>query len=120
MLIAILTLSLVTQTLGCFEEGIDYHGHDLNPGQYVSTESASACQAACQQTSGCEFWTWDSSYNNACWMKSGEGTKTENDRVTSGPKNCGTAPLDPSVSIFKGSKHYEATLYKIGLFSVLF
>ena len=85
----------------CFEVGVDYYGNDLEEGKYVSVPSAEACQASCQGASGCEFWTWDSSYNNACWMKSGEGTKTENDRVTSGPKNCGTTPSDPSVSIFK-------------------
>ena len=94
----IVTLCLISQTLGCFEKGIDYHGHDLNPGQYVSTSSAAACQSQCQQTSGCNFWTWDPGYRNACWMKTGQGAKKHNGRVTSGPKTCGTSPPSPSVS----------------------
>ena len=92
-------LSLIDTTLGCFEKGIDYHGHDLNPGRYVSTSSANACQSLCQQTSGCTFWTWDPGYKNACWMKKGQGAKTHNARVTSGPRTCGGPPT-PSVRIF--------------------
>lgn len=72
----------------CFDHGLDYYGGDLNPGQYVSTESAQACQDNCQQTSGCEFWTWSPNYYNACWRKSTQGEVQVNSAVISGPAYC--------------------------------
>ena len=31
----------------------------LDDGHYNSQASAEACQIECQNTNGCEFWTWD-------------------------------------------------------------
>ena len=81
----------------CFEIGIDYFGYDLEEGKYVSTPSAAACQANCQLTSGCEFWTWDPTYHNACWRKTAKGQVQQNSDVTSGPKYCeNPEPSDPN------------------------
>ena len=73
----------------CFDEGVDYFGNDLADGQFDSTSSAAECQTHCQQTQGCNFWTWDPGYNNACWKKSAKGPIQTNARLTSGPKTCG-------------------------------
>ena len=72
----------------CFEKGVDYFGNDLSNGQYKSTPTAAACQAHCQASPGCNFWTWDPGYNNACWKKTAKGPKKSVARLTSGPKNC--------------------------------
>ena len=105
----------------CFDHGIDYYGNDLEDGHYVSTGSAEACQINCQETSGCNFWSWDPSYHSACWKKYAKGiTKkiilfilfyfwnywflfTGEEKyapaVISGPKNCGdvtTEAPDPN------------------------
>ena len=116
----------------CFDEGVDYFGNDLEDGQFDSTSSAAECQTHCQQSQGCNFWTWDPGYNNACWKKSAKGPIQTNARLTSGPKTCAesnpttvppnstpdttTAPPDPTVSIIK-FKHYElSSLFKNGIF----
>ena len=57
----------------CFDHGIDYYGNDLDDGHYVSTGSAEACQINCQETSGCNFWSWDPNYHSACWKKYAKG-----------------------------------------------
>mgnify|MGYP001344427820 FL=1 len=31
----------------------------LDDGHYNSQASAEACQIECQNTNGCEYWTWD-------------------------------------------------------------
>jgi len=72
----------------CFEKNTDYHGSDLESGRYVSTESAGACQTSCQNTDGCEYWTWTPSYHNACWRKYGKGDVRSHYGITSGPKHC--------------------------------
>ena len=33
----------------------------LDDGHYNSQASAEACQIECQNTNGCEYWTWDPS-----------------------------------------------------------
>ena len=43
----------------CFDYGIDYAGFDMKPGQFTSQKSAEECQIKCQDTAGCQFWTWD-------------------------------------------------------------
>jgi len=79
-------LLLVTPTVfsdSCFEVGVDYYGNDLEEGKYVSVPSAQACQASCQGTAGCEFWTWDPTYHNACWRKTAKTQTASNPDVTS-------------------------------------
>merc|ERR1712215_462565 len=72
----------------CFEEGIDYIGHDINEGHYVSTPTAAECQKTCQRSAACQYWTWDPTYHTACWMKTAKDQTTVNSKVTSGPKYC--------------------------------
>ena len=43
----------------CFEYKTNYYGFDMEDGQYNSQASAEACQIECQNTNGCEYWTWD-------------------------------------------------------------
>ena len=95
-----LTLLLLTVPTvlsdSCFEVGVDYFGNDLEEGKYVSVPSAEACQASCQGTSGCEFWTWDPTYHNSCWRKTAKTQTQSNPVVTSGPKYCDTPQPDPN------------------------
>ena len=72
----------------CFDHDIDYFGNDLNPGQFISTETAFDCQESCQKTSGCYFWTWSPKFNKACWIKSGKEQVRSNPDVISGPSHC--------------------------------
>ena len=43
----------------CFDYGTDYYGFDMDDGHYNSQGSAKDCQIECQNTVGCEYWTWD-------------------------------------------------------------
>ena len=111
---AILFVTLLGKSLGCFEPGIDYAGYDLKQGHLISTPNPNACQVKCQQTSGCKFWTWDPGFHNACWMKYGKGAKKHNARLTSGPRTCGGSPNpapNPTGSCFeKGIDYYGGDL----------
>ena len=79
----------------CFEYGLDYFGNDLNEGHYDSTDSADACQVKCQQTSGCNFWTWTPDYHNACWKKSSKGEVIPHSQAVSGPAYCDNPNPEP-------------------------
>lgn len=80
----------------CFDYGMDYKGFDLEEGHYVSVSSATDCQVNCQQTPGCNFWTWDPNYHSACWRKSAKGQVVADSTLTSGPKYCSEDPDPPS------------------------
>ena len=86
------------QAEDCFDHGLDYQGFDLNEGHYDSVASPEACQAKCQETPGCNFWTWDPDFNTACWKKSAKGQTRPDAGLTSGPKYCGEDPdpVDPN------------------------
>ena len=67
---------------GCFEEGVAYPGNDLK-GQPKKGDSAEACQELCQETSGCNAFTyWPSNRN--CWLKAKKGQTKDNSRTVSG------------------------------------
>lgn len=87
----------------CFDKGVDYWGHDLKGGQFTSTPSASACQTHCQQTPGCNFWTWDPGFHNACWKKTAKGPIKHNAKLTSGPRTCGGNTPNPPAPPPSGS-----------------
>ena len=53
------TLIVSLASDNCFDYGTDYNGFDMEEGQYNSTTSAEDCQIECQNTAGCEYWTWD-------------------------------------------------------------
>ena len=43
----------------CFDYGTDYKGFDMQEGVYIPQASPEDCQIECQNTAGCEYWTWD-------------------------------------------------------------
>jgi len=77
----------------------------LNEGHYVPTSSAEGCQQQCQATHGCEFWTWDSNYHTACWMKTAKGAVQSNPGMTSGPKYCGDHPTPSPGNTFRAMSY---------------
>jgi len=85
----------LTRADDCFDYGIDYSGYDLDEGHYTSTDGPAACQGVCQSNPSCQYWTWDSSYHNACWLKSNKGATAQNPSLTSGPKYCDDDPVTP-------------------------
>merc|ERR1719422_1657709 len=98
----------------CFEQGVDYLGNDLQEGHYDSTSSAAECQKVCQRTNGCEAWTWDPTYHNACWKKSAKGQTQANSKVTSGPKYCEGDVLQPVWLECSGPEPLEGREYLQG------
>ena len=98
----------------CFDYGTDYNGFDMEEGVYIPQASAEDCQIECQNTAGCEYWTWDPGklgslwgnifnchlrfkfffldYNNACWKKTAKGENVPSGSMVSGPKYCGVPP----------------------------
>jgi len=89
----------------CFDHDVDYFGFDLNEGHYVSTASAAGCQQECQGTHGCEFWTWDRNYHNACWMKTAKGNVQSSPGLISGPKYCGDHPTPAPGNTFRAMSY---------------
>ena len=49
-------------------------------------------QVECQHNSACNYWTWDFTWHNACWMKTDKTQTSSNGNVISGPKYCGDPP----------------------------
>jgi hypothetical protein len=45
-------------TIGCFEDGIDYHGGDLDGRTVKIVSSSEECQKECQSNVDCNYWTW--------------------------------------------------------------
>ena len=88
-------------------------------GHYVSTESAGACQTSCQNTAGCEFWSWTPDYHNACWKKSGKGVTISKPGVTSGPKQCsidGSTHIPPTQQPPNPDGNHEIKVMSYNLF----
>ena len=72
----------------CSEADTDYTGFDVEEGIYTSEISALACQEKCQDNIYCAYWTWDTTYKNACWKKTDKGPVNPASGLTSGPKFC--------------------------------
>ena len=72
----------------CFDNDIDYSGYDINKDYLIPTTSANQCQEKCQERSDCNFWTWDPTWNNACWMKVSKGPIKRKQYLVSGTKHC--------------------------------
>jgi len=88
LIVSLILSQCLATTDDCFEAGVDYLGNDISEGHYVSTSTAGGCQGECQRTAACNFWTWDPTYHNACWMKTAKTEVAANSVVTSGPKYC--------------------------------
>lgn len=87
-LIAVIVLQQLVLAKSCFDNG-DYTGSNLRRNYYVSRRSANECQQKCQQTPGCNYWTWDPHWHQACWMKTTKGRlNTRKSHLKSGPKYC--------------------------------
>ena len=74
LLLTLTSIITIAYSDDCFDYGTDYYGFDMDDGHYVSTANAEACQIECQNTNGCEYWTWDPDYHSACWKKYDKGT----------------------------------------------
>merc|ERR1719265_2110493 len=64
------------------EQNTDYKGNDLNPRSPLPTGSPDGCCAACQNTTGCSVWTYDT-VQDFCYLKtSSAGRRTYTDRIS--------------------------------------
>ncbi|PFH35770.1 PAN domain-containing protein [Besnoitia besnoiti] len=77
---------------GCFHANTDYVGHDIAKVEDGTITSPSSCQTACQQTAGCQYWTFVGQ-TSSCYLKDHQallGHKHSSDTVgmTSGPRDC--------------------------------
>ena len=82
---------LCTISVLCFEENIDFLGHDL--GSVPSVATAEDCQVICQQNAECRYWTYGHSgenypYSGHCFLKYTKANVGTLVAVTSGAKNC--------------------------------
>ena len=60
----------------------------INNGHDDERNSVEECQHLCQQTDGCNVFTWYSE-RKWCWLKSGIAASIELEGAISGPKQCG-------------------------------
>ncbi|CBZ54548.1 hypothetical protein NCLIV_049770 [Neospora caninum Liverpool] len=76
----------------CFRLDTDYFGYDIVKVEDGSIAGPNACQIACQETAGCQYWTFVSQ-TSACYLKDSRallGYKHGADTVgmISGPRDC--------------------------------
>lgn len=89
--VASLFLTAIFGESDCFEQDVNYSGHDIDNGR--SADSAEHCQTMCQNFAGCSYWTWHADI--AFCFKSGPNAvkeSTEDETLWSGPKTCGVDP----------------------------
>ena len=60
----------------------------INNGHDDERNTVEECQHLCQQTDGCNVFTWYSE-RKWCWLKSGIAASIELQGAISGPKQCG-------------------------------
>ena len=73
-----------TNSGGCFDNGKDYIGNDI---QMIQMPNETRCQETCQENIECNFFTFKPSNQN-CWLKHAKSNpNTNNDRI-SGPVCC--------------------------------
>ena len=72
----------------CFDYHMDYPGNDIKKHFFIPTISANDCRKKCQKKSNCNYWTWDPTWNNACWLKTAKGSVETKKHLVSGPKHC--------------------------------
>ncbi|EPR56838.1 PAN domain protein [Toxoplasma gondii RUB] len=85
-------LSSAPSMHGCYQLDTDYFGYDIATVEDGSIASPGACQTACQETAGCQYWSFVSQ-TSACYMKDSRallGYKKGSDTVgmISGPRDC--------------------------------
>ena len=71
----------------CFEDGVDYPGHDF---AWPKVTSPADCQKECAKNAACNYWTYVRTWT-ACHLKRAKGgsSTTHNLDLISGSKNCG-------------------------------
>eukprot|EP00929_Paragymnodinium_shiwhaense_P019470 TRINITY_DN1325_c0_g2_i1.p1 TRINITY_DN1325_c0_g2~~TRINITY_DN1325_c0_g2_i1.p1 ORF type:complete len:385 (+),score=84.73 TRINITY_DN1325_c0_g2_i1:74-1228(+) len=76
------------------------NGNDIAKSFPVGTHEE--CCSACQQTAGCNAWTWNWQYGKHCYLKSGCDSQTQNPSyhsgMSSGPSPPSPPPSPPSPS----------------------
>merc|ERR1712227_57439 len=101
----------------CFKSG-DYWGADLPGGRRYGVTSPDICQKLCQETTGCEYFSWHNKeskdYSHNCFLKSGPGFKglLPWSVVTSGPRDCDcTCGLPNRATRIVGGQETEVNEY---------
>ena len=84
----------LTGSFDCFEWNTNFNGNDLDLSPVKNVDSKHECQKLCQETTGCEFFTYDpNAYNpKMCYLKTSDGgriTGLTAKGIVSGPKFCG-------------------------------
>ncbi|PHJ21681.1 pan domain protein [Cystoisospora suis] len=95
----------------CFEAGVDYIGSDLEKIEGGLIESAEDCQAVCQQSNDCFYFTWVAASKN-CYLKGlfaqlGRRQDSTTAGVVSGARFCSDSDLEESSSCFERDVDYE-------------
>ncbi len=82
-------------TIGCFEDGIDYHWGDLDGRAVKIVSSSEECQKECQSNVDCNHWTWitpdSQEVKKFCYLKTRVGRRhpqSDGRQTISGPKYC--------------------------------
>ena len=73
----------------------------INNGHDDEKNSVEECQHLCQQTDGCNVFTWYSE-RKWCWLKSGIAASIELEGAISGPKQCGRSKYNRKFSVIYG------------------
>ena len=77
----------LTYSDNCYDEGLNYEGHDLSQTQ---ASNGKECQRSCQNVVACKFWTFLKS-TKQCFIKwkQNEASEYKNpEDIVSGPKFC--------------------------------
>ena len=78
-------------SIDCFEWNTNFDGNDLDSSPKKNVDSKHECQKLCQETTGCEFFTYDpKAYNpKTCYLKTSDTGRVSLKGIVSGPKFCG-------------------------------
>ena len=81
----------LTGSFDCFEWNTNFNGNDLDLSPMKNVDSKHECQKLCQETTGCEFFTYDPNADNPkmCYLKTSDSGRTTRKGIVSGPKFCG-------------------------------
>lgn len=74
----------------CFQDQTDFFSNDIEG--IPNIRSTEDCQKRCQAHAACNFFTYDSRYQN-CWLKNGAIPMPSSLGFVSGPKSCTTCFL---------------------------
>ncbi|PFH35764.1 PAN domain-containing protein [Besnoitia besnoiti] len=80
----------------CYELNVDFRGHDVEKIENAGIATPNLCQAMCQVSQSCDYWTW-SPATGSCYLKDqlAPQNRVQDDfsmGMVSGPKACGPSP----------------------------